>query len=188
MKSWWLLPLGVVLGVAVGFLAVRKVAVAPTINPANVPVGDSNVVTNAAGNTNASLNSNANSRANVNGSGGSSFAEDIGNALEKADTITVSAPKPNVTIASPLTVSGQARGTWFFEGEFRVQLLDGSGTEVVAANATAKGEWMTTAFVPFELTLGFDRPKTARGTLVLHKANPSGLAAQDDELRLPVKF
>ena len=32
------------------------------------------------------------------------------------------------------------------------------------------------------------KPATATGTLVVHKANPSGLAANDDQLTFPVKF
>jgi hypothetical protein len=177
MKSWWLVVVGVVLGLVAGFFAFRKPAIAPTVNTNN----GSNIGTNV----NAGLNANASTNLTP---VGASNSEDIGNADEKADRITVSKPKPNAAVASPLTVSGQARGTWFFEGEFRVRLLDANSKEIVAGNATAQGEWMTTEFVPFTVKLEFDKPSTAKGTLVLHKANPSGLAENDDELRVPVKF
>src|ERR1035437_6951636 len=92
-----------------------------------------------------------------------------------SDIIKVSSPLPNSTIKSPLTVTGVARGNWYFEASFPVRLYDANGKELVATPAQAKGDWMTTEFVPFEVTLNFTKPTTATGTLVLQKDNPSGL-------------
>src|SRR5680860_1906637 len=47
--------------------------------------------------------------------GAQSFTENIGNELEKTDLIRLSTPRPNQTISSPLTLTGQARGNWYFE-------------------------------------------------------------------------
>jgi len=119
---------------------------------------------------------------------GKTFTEDIGNELEKTDLIKVENPRPNQIITSPLTIKGQARGTWFFEASFPVRLLDGNGKEIAHAIAQAQSDWMTEEFVPFEAVLTFINPNTEIGILVLEKDNPSGLAELADELRIPVKF
>jgi hypothetical protein len=120
--------------------------------------------------------------------GGKTFTRDIGNELEKQDLIKISAPRPNTNVASPLTITGEARGTWYFEASFPVKLLDANGKVLAAGPAQAQSDWMTTNFVPFKVTLTFTAPTTATGTLILEKDNPSGLPQNDDSLRVPVRF
>ncbi len=102
--------------------------------------------------------------------------------------IKVSAPLPGSLISSPLRIEGEARGGWYFEGSFPVRLLDGNGNVLASGPAEAMGEWMTTEFVPFRASLSFDSPQTQTGTLVLEKANPSGLPQNADEVTIPVRF
>ena len=102
--------------------------------------------------------------------------------------ISVTTPAPNALVTSPLTVTGEARGTWYFEASFPVELFDANGLMLAQVPAQAQGEWMTTDFVPFSVTLTFSVPTTKTGTLVLKKDNPSGLPEFDDELRIPVVF
>lgn len=116
------------------------------------------------------------------------FVEDIGNELEKTDLITIDQPRPNQKISSPLIISGKARGQWFFEASFPVQLYDEQKNLLGTGIAQAQGEWMTSNFVPFALTLEFSQPQTAKGVLILRKDNPSGLPEFDDELNIPVLF
>ncbi|MEK7549462.1 MAG: Gmad2 immunoglobulin-like domain-containing protein [Patescibacteria group bacterium] len=116
------------------------------------------------------------------------FTEDIGNELEKMDIIMVSSPRPNQSILSPLVISGQARGAWFFEGSFVVKLRDTDGNILAQGIAEAQDEWMTTEFVPFFLTLSFEIPKAGKGELVLEKSNPSGLPENADALHIPIYF
>jgi hypothetical protein len=116
------------------------------------------------------------------------FIEDIGNELEKTDLIIINNPRPNQLVTSPLEISGQARGTWYFEADFPVYLYDAEGNELAVAPATAQGEWMTEDFVPYNTTLTFEIPDTETGELVLEKSNPSGLPEHADELRIPVRF
>jgi hypothetical protein len=47
---------------------------------------------------------------------------------------------------------------------------------------------MTNDFVSFQASLQFSPPTTASGTLILHNDNPSGLPANDKEIRIPVYF
>ena len=102
--------------------------------------------------------------------------------------IRVTTPVPNSLVASPLVVTGEARGNWYFEASFPVRLYDGNGKEIAVIPAQAQGEWMTTEFVPFEVTLTFSNPTTPTGTLVLEKDNPSGLPEHSAEVRIPVRF
>ncbi|HEY4509806.1 MAG TPA: Gmad2 immunoglobulin-like domain-containing protein [Candidatus Paceibacterota bacterium] len=119
---------------------------------------------------------------------GKTFAEDIGNELEKADLIRVVSPRPTQTISSPLVLEGEARGVWFFEASFPIKLLDGNGKEIAVAIAQAQGEWMTEEFVPFLATLEFSMPDTEGGTLIFQKDNPSGLPEHADSLVMPIRF
>lgn len=123
------------------------------------------------------------------------FVENIGNELEKADLIRLAVPRPNQTITSPLSITGSARGPWFFEGSFSVVLTDWDGKIIAESLATADGEWMTEEFVPFVSLLEFVSPYQEgsedfmrRGTIILKKDNPSGLPENDDALEIPVMF
>ena len=102
--------------------------------------------------------------------------------------VRVDAPSPGETVESPLRVDGQARGGWFFEANFPVTLLQEDGSVVAEHYATAEGEWMTDQFVPFSSEILFSHPGPGRGWLVIHRANPSGLSEQEEEVRIPVRF
>ncbi|MFH2136829.1 MAG: Gmad2 immunoglobulin-like domain-containing protein [Patescibacteria group bacterium] len=121
---------------------------------------------------------------------GQNFTEYIGNELEKTDLIKIDSPRPNAIVTSPLEISGQARGTWYFEASFPVKLLDANGNEIPLSPPyiMTTEEWMTEDFVPFKATLEFEAPTTDTGTLVLEKDNPSGLPENDDSLIVPVRF
>jgi hypothetical protein len=101
--------------------------------------------------------------------------------------IVVYTPQPGVYISSPLQITGRARGTWFFEGDFPVILYNAGNTIISQGYCTAKGDWMTEQVVPFEGTLIFDkRNKSEPGFLMLKKDNPTGNTQFDDSLPIPV--
>jgi hypothetical protein len=107
----------------------------------------------------------------------------------KSDLIMLYSPLPGTIISSPLTISGRARGTWFFEGDFPIILEDGQGNNIAVSYATAKEEWMTSDFVEFEGVLEFNNSYSGqRGNLILKKANPTGKAQFDNGLKIPVNF
>src|SRR3989344_2428627 len=123
--------------------------------------------------------------------GDNTFVENIGNELEKTNLIRITTPRPNQTIGSPLIIEGEARGGWFFEASFPVFLTDWDGRIIAQGIATAKGDWMTADFVPFEAVLTFTVDPNVysnRGSLILKKDNPSGLPKNDDALEIPVVF
>ncbi len=84
---------------------------------------------------------------------------------------------------SPLSLRGEARGTWFFEGSFPVWLLAEDGTELASGFVTAQGEWMTEGFVAFEGELEFAVDVPTRAVLVLARDNPSDLPENDAAAR-----
>jgi len=119
---------------------------------------------------------------------GVTYVQDIGNELDKLDLIRINTPRPNQLVSRPIKITGEARGNWFFEADFPVYLYDDNGIELGMGIASAKGDWMTEEFVPFELILDFEKPTTKKGNLILQKDNPSGLAEFDDRLYIPVVF
>lgn len=107
----------------------------------------------------------------------------------KADLIRLTNPQPESVITSPLTITGEARGYWFFEASFPVTLTDWNGLIIAEGVATADGDWMTEDFVPFTATLTYTKPSFGdRGSLILQKDNPSGLPENDDALEITVWF
>ncbi|MEK7531682.1 MAG: Gmad2 immunoglobulin-like domain-containing protein [Patescibacteria group bacterium] len=119
---------------------------------------------------------------------GKTFVRDIGNKLQKADLIRISSPSPGGKITSPFTLEGEARGNWYFEASFPLELRDSKGNVLLQTPVQARGEWMTEEFVPFSGTFEFLAPQTKMGTLLLKKDNPSGLLEHDDALIIPVSF
>lgn len=105
-----------------------------------------------------------------------------------SDLIIINSPVPNQLISSPLTITGQARGNWFFEATAPVQLLDANGQQIAQGFITAQGDWQTTDLVPFTGTLNFSVPSTNTGQLVLQNNNPSGLAENIRQILIPVHF
>ena len=99
-------------------------------------------------------------------------------------------PQEEQTISSPLSIVGQARGNWFFEATFPVVLTNWNGLIIAEGYATAQEDWMTEEFVPFtaQLTFTADTTVSNRGSLILQKANASGLPEHDDAYEITVFF
>ena len=113
----------------------------------------------------------------------------------ETDRIRVESPRPGDVVASPLVVRGEARGTWYFEADFPVVLVDWDGLIIADGIARAQDDWMTEDFVPFRAELSFESPYERgdpefmqRGTLILHRANPSGLPENDAAVEVPLRF
>ncbi len=112
-----------------------------------------------------------------------------------AKGIIVTSPQAYATIKSPLTITGKAKGAWFFEGVFGVKLRYGGSRYVASGQVRAIGNWMTSDYVNFEAVLEFDRPifitenvNNNYGELVLNNANPSDLPENALEFSIPVIF
>lgn len=107
---------------------------------------------------------------------------------EEISPIVVNEPQSNETVSSPLSVSGEAIGPWFFEGDFPIVIESDTGETLGESFVTADGEWMTEEYVSFGGTISFDPMTFEAGELVFIKNNPSGLPEHDAEYRVPVRF
>lgn len=120
-------------------------------------------------------------------------AQEIANYFKsKSNMITVSLPLvAGVAAALPqvATISGQARGQWFSEGSFPVEVVDQEGNVLGRGQAKAGGEWMTENFVPYTVDIQTTGATAgAMGSILLKKDNPSGEEDKDDLLEVPVIF
>ncbi|HEY4480101.1 MAG TPA: Gmad2 immunoglobulin-like domain-containing protein [Candidatus Paceibacterota bacterium] len=118
----------------------------------------------------------------------------------KKDLIVLESPKPLEMISSPITLTGKARGTWFFEASFPVTVVDWDGKIIGEGHADAvldpndpNSTWMTEDFVPFKAEVTFDLPENVgefsnKGAIILRKANASDLPENDDALEVPILF
>lgn len=111
---------------------------------------------------------------------------------EVSDNINLFSPKPGDTVTSSLTIAGEARGPWYFEATFPVVITDWDGRIIGEGYAEAQDDWMTEDFVSFLGEITFDAPPedaySRNGTLIIQKANPSGLPENDAAIEIPITF
>src|SRR3989344_4231890 len=81
------------------------------------------------------------------------------------DMLKVWSPRAEEMIKSPLKVSGEARGNWYFEATFPITLVNWDGLIIAEGYASAvldpndpESTWMATEYVPFEGTIEFKNP------------------------------
>jgi hypothetical protein len=117
-------------------------------------------------------------------SDGRVFVEDVNENAE----VVVTVPTQGQTVTSPMTVTGKAKGNWFFEANLPVTLKDQNGKVLAQKGAQAQGDWMTTDYVNFTTVLEFTTPETQYGVLLIQKDNPSGLTENDASYAIPVRF
>ena len=103
-----------------------------------------------------------------------------------ANNIVATTPGPGAVVGKEFGVIGQARGPWFFEASFPIEVLDKNGKQLAIGIAQAQGDWMTENFVPFKATLKVPESYIGPATLVLHKDNPSGLPERDASISYPI--
>lgn len=122
------------------------------------------------------------------GSSTESMADQEGVTYDNAtgDLIHITLPFPGATTGSDFMVRGLARGLWYFEASFPVEVVTGDGTVVAQAVAQAQGDWMTTNFVPFTATMTLPKTFTGSAYLVLKKDNPSGLPEKEAYASFPI--
>ncbi len=71
--------------------------------------------------------------------------------VEIPSLVKVKDPKKNSVIGEAFDLKGEARGYWYFEGQFPVSVIDDTGYIVAQGTAKALGDWKTTSMVPFEV-------------------------------------
>jgi len=84
----------------------------------------------------------------------------------ESENVRIETPRSGARVAQTFTVTGEARGLWYFEASFPVQVRDANDN--VLATVPISG--------------GYSGP----ATLVLLKDNPSGLPEHDDSVSIPI--
>lgn len=102
-----------------------------------------------------------------------------------ANDVVVNNPTPGAVTGKSFTVTGKARGPWYFEASFPIQVLDKDGKVLAIGVAQAQGDWMTTEFVPFKVDITVPASYIGKATLVLRKDNPSGMPENDASVSFP---
>jgi hypothetical protein len=105
-----------------------------------------------------------------------------------AAEIEINSPSSNQLISSPLKISGQAFGAWYFEGVFPIQLIGSNGQVLARGQASAQTDWTNAEFVPFKAELSFNAGSSTIGMLVFSNDNPSGLPQNEKQFGIPVRF
>ncbi len=103
-----------------------------------------------------------------------------------ANNIMVELPFPGAVTGKDFSVIGKARGNWFFEASFPIEVLDKEGSLLTTGIAQAEGEWMTMDFVPFRADIKAPQSYIGEATLVLKKDNASGLPEHDASISFPI--
>ncbi|MDE1874981.1 MAG: hypothetical protein KGI79_01880 [Patescibacteria group bacterium] len=110
-------------------------------------------------------------------------------ATSTADEVFLEWPDAEATISSPVAISGQARGAWYFEAVFPVEIIAADGsTTLGTAQARAQSSWTTGDFVPWRATVAFDPKANTSGFIRLLKDNPSGDPTRAEHIDIPVIF
>lgn len=109
--------------------------------------------------------------------------------IDNNSLIMIDYPSEGQEVASPFEIRGVAKGLWFFEGSFPIELIDTDGKVISRSIATSTSDWMTEDFIGFRSEMYFDRPTSTRNAiLVLKRDNPSGNSEYDQSVFIPVTF
>lgn len=105
-----------------------------------------------------------------------------------ADYIRVELPTPGAVTGKEFTIRGEARGSWFFEASFPIEILDQSGEVITTVLGTPRdgAEWMTSQFVPFSAQVSLPSTYMGPATIVLIRDNASGLPEHDRSMAFPI--
>ncbi|MDD5639602.1 MAG: GerMN domain-containing protein [Candidatus Pacebacteria bacterium] len=105
---------------------------------------------------------------------------------ENNSLIKIDYPPSYALIESPLIIKGSAKGSWFFEASFPIELIDKNNNVIAIGIGMAMANSLTEDFVPFEAKLEFMNSEKKEGFLVFKNDNPSGLPENEKQIKIPV--
>lgn len=100
--------------------------------------------------------------------------------------IFVNLPFPGAVTGKKFTVVGKARGMWYFEAGFPIEVLDKDAKSIATGIGRAQGDWTTTEFVPFSTEITIPDSYQGEATLILKNDNPSGLPENEASVSFPI--
>lgn len=93
---------------------------------------------------------------------------------------------PGQEVSDEVIATGTIGGSYFFEGNIFVNILDENKELLRAGNGNAKTDWMTAEPVGFDAILDFSKLKKGHAFVEIHNDNPSGLPENDKSILIPV--
>lgn len=123
------------------------------------------------------------------------FVEE-GNAFEYKGVIEVSVPVAKEVVDSPFKVEGKAVGTWFYNKQLSMKLVDEHdqvlGTGFAKAQEKIDPEDNTTLIL-FIGVIKFDNPTSEKGRILIEKTNPMEKDSEGNDIKtgpliVPVRF
>ena len=105
-----------------------------------------------------------------------------------ADNIVVETPTPGSVTGKEFQVRGMARGPWFFEASFPIEVRDTAGNllDQSIGEPIGTASWMTEDFVPFASTITIPSTFTGEAIVTLMNDNPSGLPENARSVSFPI--
>lgn len=107
------------------------------------------------------------------------------NLKNVSDYIKIISPTPFGEVSDLLVITGEAKGTYYFEGEFPVTIIAEDGSKI-DHYAVAQDAWMTEKFVPFRVEIDISHLAPQEILVKLHRNNPSEKRNLDMVLELPL--
>ncbi|MFO0704742.1 MAG: Gmad2 immunoglobulin-like domain-containing protein [Candidatus Andersenbacteria bacterium] len=164
------LVIGIVIGVLAAFLITAlAILLVPRLRPI-VGLGADTTESTTPTTTNVDDQNNATSAS-------------TGSISTESENISVTSPAPLDTLETPVTVAGSAR---VFENTVSIRLLDGDGTVLAEAVATAQASDVG-RFGQFETEVAFGQTKYPHGTLEVFQVSARD-GSEIDKVTLPIRF
>ncbi|HVU06743.1 MAG TPA: Gmad2 immunoglobulin-like domain-containing protein [Candidatus Paceibacterota bacterium] len=110
------------------------------------------------------------------------------NSAAQSDLPFLTSPASGAAISSPVHMTGEARGNWYFEASFPIEIVSANGTVLGTGHSNATSDWMTANFVPFTADISFNAGSSSAGFIRIKNDNPSGDPARDKHFDIPVMF
>ena len=112
---------------------------------------------------------------------------------DNSSDILITSPVEFAAVTSPLTITGEALSSWYYQASFSIDILDSDGHQIATGTTRATSNVVENTWVPFKSTLTFkvpssSRPTLAQGILYLHKDNPSHLRSSAGFFKEAVYF
>ena len=85
-------------------------------------------------------------------------------------------------VPNKFKIKGQAKGFWFFEASFPIEIQSNNGDSLKTFIVQAKQDWMTENFVEFKSDIDLIGTGLKQGDkikIIFHKDNPSGDPSKD---------
>jgi hypothetical protein len=93
---------------------------------------------------------------------------------------------PGSKVSGIMMITGSAPGSYFFEGNILVNILNSNKELLKGGNGNAKTDWMTSGPVGFDAVLDFSGLKKGEAYIEIHNDNASGLPENDKTVLIPI--